>query len=188
MWWYTAPVQNKLMILIFCLQNNKHWQENGPRARASNEKMKLVFQLTAQKHFIHYNQAFIWVWLPSNMYSCLCTCLLKVYSLVYLDVFLFQTLSESGLVLSSSFVGVFIFTQTAQFIGFNHSVLSWFESKWNFYLLGSINKYEQSFLKISFKFGVKSSLLFWSFYFFSLKTLLFVFGSGKKKTKYKYKY
>lgn len=28
--------------------------------QTSNEKMKLVFQLTDQKHFIHYNQAFIW--------------------------------------------------------------------------------------------------------------------------------
>lgn len=48
------------MILIFCFQSNKHWHENEPRAPTSNEKMKLVFQLTDQKHFIHYNQAFIW--------------------------------------------------------------------------------------------------------------------------------
>lgn len=48
------------MILIFCFQSNKHWHENEPRAQTSNEKMKLVFQLTDQKHFIHYNQAFIW--------------------------------------------------------------------------------------------------------------------------------
>lgn len=31
----------------------------GPRAETSNEKMKLVFQLTDQKHFIYNNQAFI---------------------------------------------------------------------------------------------------------------------------------
>lgn len=48
------------MILIFCFQSNKHWHENEPQAETSNEKMKLVFQLTDQKHFIHYNQAFIW--------------------------------------------------------------------------------------------------------------------------------
>lgn len=48
------------MILIFCLQSNKHWHENEPQAETSNEKMKLVFWLTDQKHFIHCNQAFIW--------------------------------------------------------------------------------------------------------------------------------
>lgn len=48
------------MILIFCFQSNKHWHENEPQAERPNEKMKLVFQLTDQKHFIHYNQAFIW--------------------------------------------------------------------------------------------------------------------------------
>lgn len=58
--WFTAMIVTKLMILIFCFQSNKHWHENEPQAEASNEKMKLVFQLTDQKHFIHYNQAFIW--------------------------------------------------------------------------------------------------------------------------------
>lgn len=65
------------MILIFCFQSNKHWHENEPQAETSNEKMKLVFQLTDQKHFIHYNQAFIWrdlfcVWVCARVCVCMC--------------------------------------------------------------------------------------------------------------------
>ena len=71
MWWFTALVLNKLMILIFFFQSNKHWHENGPQAETSNEKMKLVFQLTDQKHFIHNNQAFIWV---LDLWACVCVC------------------------------------------------------------------------------------------------------------------
>lgn len=68
------------MILIFCFQNNKHWHENEPQAATSNEKMKLVFQLTDQKHFIHYNQAFIWLDLfcvhaQARVYCSVCVCL-----------------------------------------------------------------------------------------------------------------
>lgn len=68
------------MILIFCFQSNKHWHENEPEAETSNEKMKLVFQLTDQKHFIHYNQAFIWrdlfyVCAHARVYCTVCVCL-----------------------------------------------------------------------------------------------------------------
>lgn len=67
------------MILIFCFQSNKHWHENEPQAETSNEKMKLVFQLTDQKHFIHYNQAFIWrdlfcVCVRACVYYTVCIC------------------------------------------------------------------------------------------------------------------
>lgn len=67
------------MILIFCFQSNKHWHENEPEAETSNEKMKLVFQLTDQKHFIHYNQAFIWhalvcVCARTCVQDCMCVC------------------------------------------------------------------------------------------------------------------
>lgn len=66
------------MILIFCFRSNKHWHENEPQAETSNEKMKLVFQLTDQKHFIHYNQAFIW----RDLFFSVCACMCVQYCIV----------------------------------------------------------------------------------------------------------
>lgn len=41
--------------------------------------MKLVFQLTDQKHFIHYNQAFIWC----DLFLCVCPCCSLQYVFVW---------------------------------------------------------------------------------------------------------
>lgn len=81
------------MILIFCFQSNKHWHEREPRAETSNEKIKLVFQPTDQKHFIHYNQAFLWrVFFSVSllMHACttallvqFCVCAEHVHTLMY---------------------------------------------------------------------------------------------------------
>lgn len=74
------------MILIFCFQSNKHWHENEPRAETSNEKMKLVFQLTDQKHFIHYNQAFIWRDFFSLFFILAFTCMCALYFMCVMSV------------------------------------------------------------------------------------------------------
>lgn len=104
--WFTALVLTELMILIFFFRSNKHWHEKEPQAEAFNEKMKLVFQLTDQKHFIHYNQTFIWCDLlcvrvtcvsrsfgvlvcacKYIIHACVCYCLLLQHQDTVYDIF-----------------------------------------------------------------------------------------------------